>query len=230
LHPGCGVISAGLEDDFHHFEIHLAFDDGSITAIAADAMRFPWSTCGGAGDFLAKALVGRSLSAIAALDAFTHCTHLYDLAGLAAAHAEDAEPCQFDMFVTDRRDESCSATLKRDGADVLDWSLHGTVIETPENWAGIDLRQLSSLRGQLPPHLVEAAFILRRAIFVSGGRTTPAAHSIQRPSDLGPQRQGVCYTYQSKRSGIASRTPHWWRDFSGAPDTLLQSFRPRAPT
>lgn len=229
LHPTLGHISAGLEDDFHHFEIHLSHSAGRITHVATQTRRYPWSTCWEAGDFLERALIGQSLQSIASLNAFAHCTHLYDLAALAAAHAADDSATQFDMFVADRIDGRTVATLARDGAVVVTWTLQDSIIQAPDVWSGWDLKQLSSRRAEIPAALIEPAFILRRAIFISGGRAVPENQVAQHIKASGVSRLGACYRYQAERSDRAERGPHHRRDFSETPDALLADFAPRAP-
>jgi hypothetical protein len=226
LIPAPGRISAGLEDDYHHFEVRLSHADGVITAADAEAVRFPWSTCGGASELLVRQSVGKRLQAIAALDAHAHCTHLFELAVLAAAHARDTSPTQFDMFVADRVDTRTYATLSRDGAPLLRWDLTGLSIDAPSDWAGRDLRKLSVWRAQLSPEQAEQAGLLRRAVHISGGRNLTLDQMPQRAGDVGGgSRTGACFTHQAECAAIAVRTDGWRRDFSTTPEDLLRDFR-----
>src|SRR5579871_6440554 len=111
VHPFPGVISAGLEDDFHRFALRLEHDHGVITGLKARSERFPWSTCPEAGAFLTEQAVGRRLDSFADLDVYSHCTHLFELVILCAAHAGDTGPTRFDLWVADRKDNRTQATL-----------------------------------------------------------------------------------------------------------------------
>src|SRR4051812_30672376 len=109
--PAPGQVTAELEDDFHHFRVLLGHDGSVVTAVAGEAVRFPWTTCPSAASQL-RGLVGTPLpttaSAIAAvLPARENCTHLYDLAGLALAHAG-----------TGRRSLRCVNTLPDPGDEL----------------------------------------------------------------------------------------------------------------
>jgi hypothetical protein len=209
LQPGHDWIGAALEDDMHRFHIRIDHVEGRITAVSAKAVRHPWSACPGATDFIASELTGAPLADVAKRDPFQHCTHLFDLAILAAAHARDTAPSRFDMRVADRVDGRTTATLDEDGVEKLRWQLEGTMIAG----AGLDLRQLSQWKRQLPPDEAERATLLRRAIYVSGARQyvpppndPPAAQSLE--------RMGVCFNYQLPQAETSRRTPNWHRDFS----------------
>jgi hypothetical protein len=228
LHPAHGVVSVGLEDDYHRFLLKLCHADGVITAVDTHAERFPWSTCADAGAFLTQQAVGLSMDTVARLDPRSHCTHLFDLLILCAAHAGDAEPTQFDMRVDDRVGEQTAATLSENGTVVLRWDINGTLIESPDGWAGRDLRHLSSWKTELPAVDVERALLLRRAVYVSGGRRmTDQLVRAERASDRGPSRLGVCFTYQMPRVLDAFASPDWVRDFSGSQAQPLQFFDPQ---
>src|SRR2546423_10980018 len=111
----------------------------------AGARRPPWTACGGEGGML-DGLLGMPLSpdpqqVYRHTNGREQCTHLLDLAGLAAAHAArgivareyDAEvPC---LDPAARRD----AVLRTDGHEVLRWTLERNTIVAPATFAGQDL-------------------------------------------------------------------------------------------
>jgi hypothetical protein len=85
------TVEAGIEDDFHHFRLTLHHDGAHVREIETRAYRIPWSTCGDAGGAL-QLIEGMPLeqSCLAVgrwTDPHLQCTHMFDLAGLAAAHA-----------------------------------------------------------------------------------------------------------------------------------------------
>ena len=51
----------------------------------------------------------------------THCTHMLDLAILAAAHAGDAAPTLYEMLVDDPGNGPRQAILRRNGVEALRW-------------------------------------------------------------------------------------------------------------
>src|SRR5258708_28044983 len=79
-------VRAVIEDDYHHFRISLWHAQGKVAAIEARAFRFPWDICPQAtGEIqsLKGTPLDANLVAVSRLhDARTHCTHLFDLAGL----------------------------------------------------------------------------------------------------------------------------------------------------
>src|SRR6185369_6996219 len=101
--PGLGVVEAAVEDDFHHFRVALHHGGGVVCKIDAGAVeRWPWTTCPAAADHLAQRLTGARLDALAAVDRpQAHCTHMHELALLAASHAEDAAPVLYSSFIAD---------------------------------------------------------------------------------------------------------------------------------
>lgn len=228
LQPDAGVIRAGLEDDFHCFLLELRHSDGLITGLDVRAERIPWSTCDEAGAFLAEQIIGQPLQAAAKLDPHEHCTHLFELIVLCAAHANDAQLVQFDLRVPDREQGRTCATLSENGEVVLRWEMNGTLIEGSAPWAGRDLRELSRWKTSLPAVEAERAMLLRRVVHISGGRNSKSL-AVERASDRGPARMGACFTYQLPRAENAFRTPDWVRDFSLAGTEPLQNFDPQWP-
>lgn len=206
-------IGGALEDDMHRF--HLRFDHakGRIVRAHAEALRHPWSACPGAAPHIADELTGELLADVARRDPALHCTHLFDLAVVLAAHAGDTEPTQFDMRVADRVDERTTATLQENGEEILRWQLEGTAIEGTSPHAGRDLRKLSQWKQHLSPREAERATMLRRAVFISGGRQFVAPAGM-RAADQGPARLGVCFNYQLPQATKSTRTPDWRFDFS----------------
>ena len=226
LQPGTdergGWIGGALEDDMHRFHMRFDHKDGRITAVKAEAVRHPWSECPGAAPHIAGEITGELLGEVANRDPFQHCTHLYDLAVLMAAHATDTEPTRFDMRVADRVEGRTTATLEKNGVELVRWQLDDTAISGAEPWDGKDLRQLSKWKRDLSPDLAELAMVLRRAIFVSGAR------QFVPPSDRADSshRQGVCFNYQPPQVERSVRRKDWRRDFSESGLEPLMHFDP----
>lgn len=224
LKPGDGWIGGALEDDMHRFHIRIDHAEGRITAVSAKAVRHPWSACPGATSFIAKELTGELLSDVANRDPFQHCTHLFDLSVLAAAHAGDTQPTRFDMLVADRVEGRTTATLNENGERKLAWQLDGTAIQGGDH-SGRDLRQLSKWKRELPPQEAEWATLLRRAIFVSGARQY-VAPSTEQTAAMNEGRMGVCFNYQLPQAEGSTRTPNWHRDFSESGREPLEGLVP----
>ncbi|RZK03432.1 MAG: hypothetical protein EOO76_02625 [Novosphingobium sp.] len=221
LQPGGDWVGGALEDDMHRFHIRLDHAEGRVTRVAAKAVRHPWSACPGATHFIAKELTGELLADVGARDPAQHCTHLYDLAILAAAHADDTAPMRFDMTVTDRVEDRTTATLYENGIETLRWQLDGTAIAGTTR----DLRRLSQWKRELSPQEAEGATLLRRAVFVSGARAY-VAPSLEQTAALNQGRMGVCFNYQLPQAESSTRTPNWHRDFSQSGHQPLEDFDP----
>lgn len=223
LQPGPGWIGGALEDDMHRFHLRFDHDGERIIKAHAEALRHPWTACPGAAPHIAGELTGALLADVAARDPALHCTHLFDLAVILAAHAHDIAPSRFDMRVADRTGERTSATMAENGLAVLSWQLEGTAIVGDGNHAGRDLRKLSTWKQDLPPREAERATMLRRAVFISGGRqfTLPPGTTA---ADQGSLRMGVCFNYQLPQAAQSTRMPNWQSDFSVSGKEPLTGF------
>lgn len=222
LQPGQSWIGAALEDDMHRFHLRLDHRDGRITQVKAEGVRYPWTGCSGAPGFMEKELEGELLLNVAQRDPTQHCTHLFDLAIVAAAHAGDTGPTTFDMKVADRVEGRTTATLAENGTQRLCWQLCETMIEGPERFAGLDIKRVSRWKHDFPAVEGEWSTLLRRAIFISGARVyeKPVGKTA---ADMGPLRMGVCFNYQEPQA--RESMPIFERlDFSMTPGEPLEDF------
>lgn len=225
--PGEGRVRAEIEDDFHHFTVEILHDGERILDVVADAIRFPWSTCDMAALFLADRLKGTPLADAASFDdQFSHCTHLFDLALLAATHALDAGPSLFSMFVSDAVDNRQRAELRRNGELVLAWDLEGSIIVAPTAPAGESLRRLREWLPTLTAELREPAKLLRRAVFISSARPLSFDGIANAAAVRG--QVGACFTFQPERAVNSHRTANSRRDFTGGEGPLAHRRDARA--
>jgi len=206
------VVEGELVDDFHHFRVSIAHADGVVTAVDGASPRHPWSTCPDALDPL-RALVGAPVTADATghgahADARTTCTHWFDLAGLAIAHAAGGRDRRtYDITVLDRdADGRTTADLARDGERVLAWHVVGQDVVSPEPFAGQDLGRgfLAWAGATLDPDTAEAAILLRRALRISMGRLMDL-DLFERASDVGHGMEGTCHTFSPGVQEVALR-------------------------
>lgn len=211
--PQPGMVRAEVEDDFHHFWVELDHDRSRVLALRTGGERKPWSTCAAAGSYLAERMTGAPLDALASIDSpFEHCTHQFDLALLAAAHALDEAPLLYSCFVSDLAEPTRRAELYRNGRLSLVWDLEGGIVVSPGFYRGRSLRLLKQWEAGLAAPEREQARVLRRSLFVFDGRQfdfqmTPTADQVTAST-------GACYTFQSVRSASASLTMDI-KDFSG---------------
>jgi hypothetical protein len=222
-----GHARADLEDDPHRHGVRIEHDGARVTAVHGAALRTPWTLCRGAVDVLHR-LHGMALSpdpqaVYRHADGRAQCTHLFDLAGLAVAHAArgiaerqyDAEvPCVDPQ--ADR--EVC---LRVDGEERLVWSLHRTTIVAPAPYAGQDLRTLMpwAKRHIADRDLFEALIVLRRAVYTSGHRM----HDMDdmRTAAATGHVRGTCHVFQPGVAELAVRERGSTLDFGPAASSLL---------
>jgi hypothetical protein len=217
--PALDRVVSELEDDYHCMKVTLHHDGKLVTAIEPDVTRAPWTTCPGAAAVLAQTFTG------VALDAFgergqkrANCTHLHDLAVLAAAHAFDPQPLVYDILVSDPIEGRRRAELWRDGASVLGWvHVQGRIVE-PAHLAHLTLDNMRDWIDSLGRPQQEPARLLRWGTMVANGRTIP----MEKQSDARQMRAGSCYTFQPHRMNQAKRIGAV-RDFSDGTTQPLDS-------
>jgi hypothetical protein len=222
-----GEVVAELEDDFHHFRVTLAHDGARVTGVRAVGVRFPWSMCPLAAEQL-EPLVGMPLSIRSTavgdvVSARDNCTHMFDLSGLAVAHAaRGGGRRQYDVIVADPVDGRRRATLDRDGEPLLAWVVDRHTILEPSPFAGQALRGgfLAWAEAMLEPDAAEAAIVLRRACHIAHGRVQDL-DVYDDAAPLLPIMSGACFTFQPERAPVARRMKGTIRDFTDAPGRLL---------
>lgn len=223
LRPGPGRVVAGLEDNVHRFHLTLSHDGESVTRMNVETPRVPASTCPAAGPYIASELEGQRLALVARRDPAEHCTHLLDLAVLAANHAADDEPARYDMWVADRVEGRTTALLLLNDVELIRWELNGTEIVEPPPFAGRNLKRLSLWKCELSAAEGEHATLLRRAVMVSGSRAV-GAEVVGRSVEFVRSRIGACFTYHEDRAFDAVRSLNWQKDFGRMGEAPLADF------
>jgi hypothetical protein len=221
--PETTRVSCELEDDYHRMAVTVRHDGSTATGIDVAMPRVPWTTCPGAAERLQRTFTGVALAAFAPRGEKTeNCTHLHDLAVLAAAHAHDAGPLQYDLLVSDPIDGLRRAEIRRNGACVLGWMdepqvwpAYNRIVEPPE-LAGQSLDKLRDWIRTLEPERREAARLLQWGSIIANGRRLPLA----RHADASLMPAGRCFSFQAQRIGQARRILDI-RDFSRKDVQLL---------
>jgi hypothetical protein len=226
------VVEAGLEDDFHHFTARLEHDGALVTSVDARAHRWPWTTCPDAAGPL-HALEGMELSP-RCLAVGTHadpkqnCTHMFDLAGLAVAHAARGGPVgttrQYDIEIPAAAQSGSPTKVRcwRDEQLVHEWTLEGRSCVSPEPFAGAPWRGgfLRWADETLDVDLAESAIVLRRACDIGMGRGMDL-DAVDRADEMEALMLGVCYTMQPPQIRVALRNKGTVRDFDADPEEML---------
>lgn len=217
--PTPGAVCSEVEDDFHCMSVTVRHRDGVTTSVEPVLSRAPWTTCPGAVDRLKQTFSGVPLGMYAERgEKRENCTHLHDLATLAAAHAFDGEQIVYDILVSDPVEGLRNAEIRRNGRTALRWTLvEGRIVDPPE-LVGMTLDQLSRWIGSLEPQQQEAARLLRWGTTIANGRVIP----LERQSDAARMPTGNCYTFQAERKIHAQRIVAI-RDFSRGAAQPLQA-------
>lgn len=226
-----GSVVAELEDDFHRFGVTLHHDGTVVTAVEGHADRTPWSTCeeavGVLPDFAGMPLFTRHSEVGRWARPREHCTHLFDITGLAVVHAGRGRMGRrtYDIEVPDREGEATRPSVERDGELVFRWDVDGSVIRGPAPFAEVALRGafLSWAEEHLDEEGAEAAMLLRRAIDTSIGRgMQDVLDAMDRPNpDSLVMMEGACYSFQRVNMRRARRNKGMARDFTSGDGRLL---------
>lgn len=215
--PGQGWVQSEVEDDFHCMSVIVRHDGRVATSLEPEMRRAPWTTCPGAVEQLRQTFTGVALDQFAVRgEKQANCTHLHDMALLAAGHAFDAEPLVYDLLVSDPVDGVRHAELRRNGDPLLCWSVDGFRIVAPVELAGMSLDNMRTWIDSLDPKLQEAARLLRWGNMVANGRIIP----LDQQSDA-TQMPPNCFTFQPHRAAVAERVGVI-RDFSFGPAQPLE--------
>lgn len=218
-----------MEDDFHRFGVTLRHDGSRVVEVIGDGSRYPWTTCPSAVEPL-RALAGAPLSArLSALGEYQparqNCTHLFDLTGLAVAHAArgGGGSRTYDVAIPDRIGTRTEPELWRDGELLFRWTIDGRGILGPPPFENVGLRSgfIAWAEENLDTDSAEAASVLRRACDISFGRTIDL--DIFETADmLGAPVRGTCHSFQPGNIEQAVRVKGQTRDFTNEADALLR--------
>ncbi|MFC4595752.1 hypothetical protein [Sphingobium tyrosinilyticum] len=204
IEPAAGHVTAELEDDYHRMLVTLRHENGLVTGVTSFMKRSPWTSCPGAIAQLEQTFTGQPLAAFAARGEKTrNCTHLYDLAQFAAAHANADSPVAYDIHVCDPDLGLRVASLDRNGKRLFDWTLDANGFVAPHEIAGKSVYDINGWIATLDSPDREAARILRWASMVANGRQMDIpAHSL---ADRFPL--GTCFTFQPDVAANSRRRP-----------------------
>lgn len=208
--PIPGHVVGEVEDDYHRMTVSIEHDNVVANSVKADLIRAPWTTCPGAVEKCEHTFTGIALNDFSGRRAAkaSNCTHLYDLALLAAAHALDAVPLVYDIAVSDPVDGRRCAQIKRNGERVLAWSDSNFRIVEPASLAGMPINDTRPWLDSLAPDQREPARLLSWGSVIAHGRTIP----MEQQSDAS-RMPPSCYTFQPERAVRARRIGEI-RDFS----------------
>lgn len=204
------IVVAMLEDDFHSMAVTLRHDGERIVAIDPFMERAPWTTCPGAIVQLRQTFApGQELAQVTARrEKRENCTHLHDLAVLAAVHAHDRARIVYDVQVSDPVEGLRRFQIQRDGEMLFRWAEQERLLVAPPEIAGLELHRLRDWIATLPETLREPARVLQWASMVGRGRAVMGGmthRTIDRPPD--------CFAAQPERAADGRRAGEWI-DFS----------------
>lgn len=213
-------ICCEVEDDYHCMTVVVNHDGKVVTSIEPGMRRVPWTTCPGAEQQLKQTFNGVALEDFASRgDKKSNCTHLYDLALLAANHFHDTEGTVYDLLVSDPIDGVRLAEIRKNGRTVLSWSESGFTITEPPELAGTPLFDMREWISGLEKEQQEYARLLQWGNMLANGRSIP----LENQSDA-TKMPPNCYTFQTERAKTAKRVGEI-RDFSAEESDPLADYQ-----
>ncbi len=227
LEAAPGEVRGELADDFHHFAVRITHGEGLVRSVGGEPIRVPWTTCPSALVPLRRlegAAISLPLRELTRLTpAREQCTHWYDLACLAIAHAARVErggeeTRRYDVEMPDRVDRITTCALSCDDTPQLRWRIEGMRISDADGptflGTTIGRRDFRSRLDTLTdPDAFEAAWILQRACFIGLGRQHDF-EAMQTAEAFGAMVGGSCHTYSPQHMAAGLRNTGTVRDFS----------------
>ena len=141
------TVSLAMEDLAHAFKIQFSHDGQSITAIEAEWVRHPVSSCIGAEQQL-QSLVGcpiskHILTAAQYQSANLHCSHMFNMLSIAIVHAAHGRADRrYDIVISELQNDLVHARIDING-DTVSAPIFNTQNEiiSPEQYQGISLNK-----------------------------------------------------------------------------------------
>lgn len=216
-----GVVEGRLADISHEMRCRVEHQDGLITRVAGETIRVPTSICPGAVAALHE-LVGVPITTDMATfyaggRARRHCTHLFHLAVLCAAHSGRDEAGRiYDIVVPDETDSPVEIMVSCNDVPVHQWTVRGGRIVAPADLAGRPiLSGFAAWAGEaFDGDALEAANVLAQGYFIAQARRydTEAAAGKQLAADS--PMIGVCFAYAPERFATGHFLGGTSRDFT----------------
>lgn len=224
-----GRVDVELEDSNHGFRLSLRHDGRRITAVIVDPVRYPFTTCPEAVRSVAR-IVGIGLDDRAKLreqlPGGENCTHMADMALIAAAHAgHPGMERMYEMTITDERDDVTQARIECDGEVLFEWRIRDHAIESPVALAGRSvMRGFYAWASQtfVDEKSLEAAQALQRGFFVAQARRYSYVPIERYPAITDGMPPSSCYSYNIGAVERALRIRGSVRDYSDSAEELLR--------
>lgn len=224
-----GRVDAGVEDCYHGMRCTVIHDGHTVTDLYGDLPRTPLTTCVGAAAQIAE-LIGtpidlppRDISRNA--EPSRNCTHLFDLALLAIAHARrGALTRQYDVTITPEIDQPATATVHRDGLLIHTWQVRRSEFTAPAELAGRPVLKgfLAWASDRYDDDTLEAARVLQKGYFVARALRYNLIAMEGKPVAEETSMLGSCHSFSPEVVGMAFRREDAVRNFTDVPEQLLR--------
>ncbi|CCA92195.1 conserved hypothetical protein [Novosphingobium sp. PP1Y] len=202
LNGSAGRVEGWLSDNFHEMTVTLEHDSSRVKRISGEMIRYPTTACPGASRVLDE-LVGievgtPSATLFAGGRARRNCTHLFDLAVLAVAHAERCEQeRRYDILVPDTIEGQTKISVLRNQVTIHSWAVVDGWIVAPRELAGQPVGKgfAQWARELYSGDELEAALVLSRLNYLAVGRRWLTETFTGEPIGRNAALHDVCYAY-----------------------------------
>lgn len=216
------AVVAMVEDDMHCMAVTLRHDGKAVLKVEPEMERAPWTTCPGAPVRLIDTFEGVLLSDVTSRrDKRLNCTHLHDLAVLAAAHAGGRGGLAYEILASDPVDGRRILEIRRNGEAIHRWIEDDGKLTEPAELAGQTLFTLRDWINAQPEPAQEAARLLQWGGIMAHGRTLPYEQQ-----SIATSIPPNCFTFQPERAVHAVRVGKSF-DFSDGSRVPLGEFGDR---
>ncbi len=224
-----GEVFAEVEDPYHGMRCTLRHDGERITDIVGEVVRAPFTTCPEASAPIKK-LIGLEL-ALSARDSPRrgdprgNCTHLFDLALLAIAHASRrSEVREYAIEISDENTEPACAKVWLNGQLQHEWRIRSGQLVDPPEIAGRPVLEgfLVFATTLFEGDKLEAARVLQKGYFVAQVRRYDVFSLKGQGAESETAMLGSCWSFSDAVVPRAIRVGDNERDFNSNPEAVLR--------
>jgi hypothetical protein len=222
------TVNFAMEDLAHAFKISFSHDSHKITAIEAEWVRHPVSSCIGAEQQL-QTLVGCPLSknilaAAQYQSANIHCSHMFNMLSIAIVHAAHGRADRrYDIIISELNNDAVHARIDINGNTVSApiFNAQNEII-SPIEYQGVSLSKGFTRWSMETLHdeKIEYAYLIQRTLQVAVAQRVEQRHHFNGPAALSGPPRNACFASQGDKYDTAIRLDSY-RDIAADKSKIL---------
>lgn len=228
IHSQGNTVNFAMEDLAHAFKVQFSHNGQNITAIEAEWVRHPVTSCIGAEQQLQN-LVGcpiskNILTAAQYQSANLHCSHMFNMLSIAIVHAAHKRADRrYDIIISEPQNDLVHTQIDING-DTVSAPIFNTQNEiiSPEQYQGVSLNRGFTRWSMetLQDEKIEYAYLIQRTMQVAISQRIEQRHHLNGPaSQSGPPRN-ACFASQGEKYDTAIRL-NSYRDIAADKSKIL---------